>query len=103
MNIRNFLLLTLSIFLINCQGESAFRIPPADSDNGGLFLPEGFGALVVVDSVGESRHIAVNTNGDIYVKLRINTGDKGNAALRDTNGDGKADVIEQFGDLMKPS
>jgi glucose/arabinose dehydrogenase len=98
MNIRNFLLLTLSIFLINCQGESAFRIPPADSDNGGLFLPEGFGALVVVDSVGESRHIAVNTNGDIYVKLRINTGDKGNAALRDTNGDGKADVIEQFGD-----
>jgi glucose/arabinose dehydrogenase len=84
MNIRNFLLLTLSIFLINCQGESAFRIPPADSDNGGLFLPEGFGALVVVDSVGESRHIAVNTNGDIYV--------------RDTNGDGKADIIEQFGD-----
>lgn len=73
-------------------------IPNTDPDNGNLFLPEGFGALVVVDSLGPSRHLAVNSNGDIYVKLRLETGDKGNVALRDTNNDGKADIIQRFGD-----
>ncbi|NJB69704.1 glucose/arabinose dehydrogenase [Saonia flava] len=72
--------------------------PKPDSDNGELFLPDGFGALIVIDSVGPSRHIAVNDNNDIYVKLRITTGDKGNVALRDTNNDGKADVVERFGE-----
>ena len=69
-----------------------------DSDNGGLLLPDGFGALVVNDGVGESRHIAVNTNGDIYVKLRTDTGKNGNVALRDVDGDGKADIVKRFGD-----
>ena len=52
-----------------------------DSDNGGLFLPDGFGALVIADSVGRSRHLAVNNNGDVYVKLRIETGKLGNIAF----------------------
>jgi glucose/arabinose dehydrogenase/cytochrome c553 len=72
----------------------------ADSDNGGLFLPDGFKALVVVDSLkGQARHIAVNSNGDIYVKARnhYSNGGYGNIALRDTNGDGKADIITPFG------
>lgn len=70
----------------------------ADLDNGGLFLPDGFGALVVADSVGRSRHLAVNDNGDVYVKLRIETGKLGNIALRDTNNDGKMDIFKRFGD-----
>jgi len=69
-------------------------------DNDGLFLPDGFQAIVVVDSLkGQTRHIAVNSNGDIYVKVRnhrLNDG-YGNIALRDTNGDGKADIITPFG------
>ena len=69
-----------------------------DNDNGGLFLPKGFQALVVHDGVGQSRHIAVNDNGDIYVKLRLDYGKNGNVALRDNNGDGKAEIIERFGD-----
>ena len=85
-------------FLISCKSEEAAPIPNADIDNGGLFLPDGFGALVVADSVGPTRHIAVNTNGDIYAKLRIIDGDSGNVALRDTNGDGKTDIIQRFGD-----
>jgi hypothetical protein len=40
-----------------------------DKDNGGLYLPDGFGAVVVIDSIGPSRHLAVKENGDIYVKL----------------------------------
>ncbi|PTM08392.1 MAG: sorbosone dehydrogenase [Bacteroidetes bacterium] len=97
MHNKNYFILILFVFLVNCQ-DTSLVIPQSDSDNGGLFLPDGFGALVVVDSIGESRHIAVNNNGDIYVKLRIDTGDKGNVALRDTNGDGKADIVERFGD-----
>src|SRR2546423_14313904 len=78
--------------------SSTLIIPKTDADNGGLFLPDGFGALVVADSVGPTRHLAVNDNGDIYVKLRIAKGDAGNVALRDTNKDGKVDIYQRFGD-----
>ncbi|WP_426667727.1 c-type cytochrome [Mucilaginibacter sp. McL0603] len=76
------------------------KLPAPDSDNGGLVLPGGFQALVVVDSLkGLARHIAVNSNGDIYVKARNHNlnGGYGNIALRDTNGDGKADIVTPFG------
>ena len=67
--------------------------------NGGLFLPPGFEAVIVVDSLeGRARHLAVNDNGDIYVKLRYHVDHHGNAVLRDQNGDGKADVVKYFGD-----
>ncbi len=69
-----------------------------EEPNGGLLLPEAFSAIVVVDSIGPSRHLAVNTNGDIYVKLREPEGTMGNMALRDTTGDGKANIIQRFGD-----
>ncbi len=75
-------------------------MPQGDAGNGGLFLPGGFQALVVTDSIGPTRHLAVNRNGDIYVKLlRVtNTNKKGSIALRDTDNDGKADIIQHFGD-----
>lgn len=69
-----------------------------DEVNGGLILPDSFTADVVVDSIGGSRHLAVNDNGDIYVKLRVPTGTHGNVALRDTNNDSRADIIERFGE-----
>lgn len=68
----------------------------SDSDYGGILLPDDFEAVVVADSIGRARHLAVNDNGDIYVKLRQN--EKGIVALRDTDNDGKADIIETFGD-----
>ncbi len=68
-----------------------------DANNGGLFLPDGFGVVVVVDSIGPSRHIAVKENGDIYVKLKITSDAPGTVALRDEDGDGKADIIQPFG------
>lgn len=71
-------------------------LPPSDPDNGGITLPEGFEAVVVTDSIGPARHLAVNNNGDIYVKLRFST-KGGNLALRDTDNDGKADIIQHFG------
>ena len=64
--------------------------------NGGLLLPENFEAVVVVDSLGGARHLAVNDNGDIYVKLRASYPDGSNVALRDEDNDGKADIIKKF-------
>lgn len=69
------------------------------SDNGGITLPEGFGAVLVTEGLGATaRHIAINDNGDIYVKLATLLNGKGIVAMRDTNKDGKADMIETFGD-----
>lgn len=82
--------------LFSCHSPSGF--PTTASNNDGLTLPEGFGALVVADSIGKARHLAVNDNGDIYVKLRYAKGTGSNVALRDTTGDGKADIITYFGD-----
>jgi glucose/arabinose dehydrogenase len=90
-------LLILIAFSWNC---ARFKSLPADVPNDGLFLPDGFQALVVIDSLsGQARHIAVNSNGDIYVKARSPylNGGYGNIALRDTDGDGKADLIIPFG------
>lgn len=91
------LLIAASMFFMASCGEVR-ELPKGDPDNGGLFLPDGFEAVVVVDSLkGRARHIAVNDNGDIYVKSRFSEPDGRNVAMRDTDGDGKADVIETFG------
>ena len=92
----------LVFFLVQCRQGG--HLPSGDPDNGGLVLPGGFEALVVVDSLkGRARHLSINTNGDIYVKLRFADSIGGNAALRDTNGDGKADIIKIFDDYIDKS
>ena len=136
--------LILSTFMIVGCKPGADKLPASDKDNGGLILPGGFEAMVVIDSIGGgpaiateqkqptksnaakapieeikgapksnqfsrpnnnptgnyygARHIAVNKNGDVYVKLRTPTSDGyGNAALRDLNGDGKMDSVTIWG------
>ncbi len=96
--------LALSAGLLACGGQNQTTGQTeaklvADADNGGIELAEGFGAVVVADSLGEARHLIANANGDLYVMLRQpNKAGKSIVALRDTNGDGKADQIESFGD-----
>lgn len=86
------------ITLLSCENNHAL-LPPSDPSNGGLILPGGFEALVVVDSIGPTRHIAVNDNGDIYAKYRFSRDQQGGTVgLRDLDGDGKADSIVRFGD-----
>src|SRR5690349_206583 len=70
--------------------------PKCAPDNAGLKLPTGFCALVVADSVSGARHIAVRENGDVFVATSGRRSG-GVVALRDTNGDGVADVRKQFG------
>ncbi|XOV91598.1 MAG: PQQ-dependent sugar dehydrogenase [Bacteroidota bacterium] len=78
------------------QCSEKTKLPPGDPDNGGLVVPDGFEVVVVADSIGSARHMAVNENGDIYVKLRGGK-PKGIVGLRDVNNDGKADTIKYFG------
>jgi glucose/arabinose dehydrogenase len=82
------------------QGCSA-QDPRCDPGNGGLELPPGFCAVVVADSIGRGRHLVVAPNGDILVALRRGRGEGENGgllALRDNDGDGRADVMERFGE-----
>lgn len=70
-----------------------------DPDNGGIQVPDGFCARVVADNLGRARHLTVNDNGDIYVALRRPSKGGGIVALRDTTGNGKADIKKRFGKL----
>jgi len=86
--------------LVQCKNNPPTALPPGDPDNGGLILPGNFQAVVVADSIGRARHLTVNDNGDIYVKLVYNDvmqGAGGTVGLRDSDNDGKADIIAYFG------
>jgi len=94
-----FLPLLVGLSLLACDpGASGDTSATAcDPDDGGLSLPDGFCAAVVADSLGPTRHLAVAENGDIYAALREETNGGGLLALRDENGDFKADRTEYFG------
>jgi glucose/arabinose dehydrogenase len=84
-------------------GPGADGVPAQDSrcdpGNGGLELAPGFCAVVVADSIGRGRHLVVAPNGDILVALRSGRGEGDNGgllALRDNDGDGRADVMDRF-------
>ncbi len=71
----------------------------ADEDQGGLNLAPGMYAYVIAEDLGRGRHVAVNDKGDIYINLREPNEKDGTAALRNTDGDGREDEIEYFGDF----
>ncbi len=84
----------LLLFASGCEKKST--LPEPDPLNGGITLPDGFGAIVFADSIGPARHLAVNDNGDVYVHLREWTNGGAIKGLRDTNGDGRADEFASF-------
>jgi len=77
-------------------------------DNAGLTLPSGFCATIFADSLGHVRHLVVAANGDVYANSWSGKYyPEGSTpshpfliALRDTNRDGRADVIRFFGDSL---
>ena len=92
--------IALAVTVSTVSGQSKIACDP---DNGGITLPQGFCALVVAEDVGVARHMAVASNGDLYVATQTR-GPRGGAqtgggvvALRDTNGDGKFEQREQIG------
>jgi glucose/arabinose dehydrogenase len=69
-----------------------------DSSAARMQLPAGFTATIVFDSLAGARHIALNRQGGLYVKLSKLKDGKGIVYLKDTNGDGKFDQQTAFGD-----
>lgn len=79
------------------SGEKTDLCP---ADNAGLILPKGFCATVFADVEGAPRHIAVATDGTVYLNAAIRHGkvaDGPIVGLKDTNGDGRADIVVRFG------
>jgi glucose/arabinose dehydrogenase len=62
-----------------------------------LTMPERFSSEVVADNLGGARHIAITTNGIIYVKLSKLLKGKGIIMLRDTDNNGTFDQQLGFG------
>jgi len=101
LNILKVLITALLLMtFVQCATKTEKLLPPADDVNGGLYLPGGFEALTVVDSIGRTRHITVSDNGDIYAQLGRSENGKGTIALRDNDHDGKADSIVHFGNYI---
>src|ERR1700694_1502681 len=90
---------------------SANTAAKCPGDNAGLTLPDGFCATIFADSIGQARHVVVADNGDVYTTiqetpppppgdtaaLRKQSPKASFVALRDSTGDGKADVITRVG------
>lgn len=68
---------------------------PCDQGNGGLTLPKGYCAVVVASFLDGVRQITVGGDGIVYGAMA--KGDSGAVALRDTDGDGRADERRLFG------
>ena len=81
----------------SCKGDAA-----------GITLPDGFCATIFADNIGHARQMAVTPDGTLYVNtwsgIYYNNGPVPAGgflvALKDTQGNGHADVIERFGETV---
>ena len=102
--ITSLLLFAASQTFANCtNGDTLKTINSktivADADNAGLKLPKGFGALKVAENMGRARHISITPQGLVYVKSGKLIDGKGILQLKDTKGNGKAEVVKTFGNF----
>jgi len=97
---------TLGVFSSAQAAEPAASSAKCAADNGGITLSPGFCATVFADNVGHARHLAVAADGTVYVNTwsGVYYGNEPPhaggflVALKDANGDGRAEVNEPFGD-----
>ena len=93
------LVAAVAILTLSQAATNPPAAPAACPANAGIKLPPGFCATVFADNLGRARHLAVAPNGTVYV----NTLDGGQqaagflVALRDTKGQGRADIVQRFG------
>lgn len=65
-----------------------------------IILQKDFEVITVTPSLGRARHIAIDNKGTVYVKMKeLNIQGKGIVVLKDTTGDGRADVTKSYGDF----
>jgi len=95
--------LLLSTVFVTAHAGDTTKVAKKDlSENNppdvAIKTPTGFTTAIYADGLGSARHIAVNDNGDVYVKLAKKKDGKTIYRLQDTNNDGKADKMTGFGD-----
>jgi len=103
-------LIAAALALAGCssEGDRAGETPQAEAcpgDNGGLSLSPGFCATIFADGIGHARHLAVGPDGTVYANTwsgmyyRDAPPPPGGflVAMKDEDGDGKADSIQRFG------
>ena len=79
-----------------------------EGDSAGITLPDGFCATVFADNIGHARQMAVTPDGTLYVNTwsgiyyNNDTVPPGGfiVALKDSKGQGRADVIKRFGETV---
>jgi len=91
-------ILVASILLISYLSSCKSSEKAQTGESVSLTLPEGFEATIVAENLGRGRHLHVNENGDIYMMLSRDKDGKGIVALRDQDGDGKAEIVKYFGE-----
>ena len=89
----------------SASSDSTTAGAASDNSASGIKVPEGVAVSVFADKIGAARHAVVARNGDVYVNTWRSPYDTSRSAppggyivaLRDTNRDGKADVVQRFG------
>lgn len=81
----------------NIMANDSTKVKRRNADDITLTLPSGFTAMPIAENVGKNRHIAVNANGDLYVKLNNLKNGKGVIVLQESAG--KAKIVNSFGDF----
>jgi len=76
--------------------------PACAERSAGLTLPEGFCATIFADDVEGARHLVERADGTVFVLRTTAPEDSGGVlALRDTTGDGRADIRVSFAPFVR--
>lgn len=100
---RHLLPFAAVVAVLACGGDTPPE-PPIDPDpdpcDRTIDVPDGFCALTYHTGVGAARQLVVRDNGDVFVALRNRGNQSGGVmALRDLDGDGKADQTQRWGEV----
>ena len=89
----------LSVVFASAQNSTTISISNTGvAADAKLQLPSGFTSTIVADSLVGARHMAVNKQGGLYIKLSKLKDGKGIIYLKDKNRDGHFDEQTAFGD-----
>ncbi|WP_353139667.1 PQQ-dependent sugar dehydrogenase [Pseudopedobacter sp.] len=95
---KHFLIFGLMLLLSSASAKSkTIRniVPVANGVK--ITLPQGFTTAIIAENLGRPRHLTINPDGSIYVKLARVVDGKGILYLKDSNSDGTYEVIKGFG------
>lgn len=83
-----------------CTGQPSKNNTTNTNTDAGISVPQGFNAAIIAKDLGHIRHLAVNSNGDVYLKLERLMKGKGIIHLKNNNGQYTADDATSFGNYV---